>query len=105
MKAVQEIILLTADDIRHARNVDLSALTGFDPTAFAAWGNNREISGRNLNAIAQALGMEKHEVLKGIELRKKDSAIARQVQQKLEALIASRTVAAATTATTATTAA
>lgn len=90
MKVIEESIVLTAEDLRHARNVDLAALTGFDPAAFAAWSNSREISGRNLNAIAQALGMEKHEVLKGIELRKADSAIARMVQAKLERLLASR---------------
>ena len=93
MKATEEIIVLTAEDIRHARNIDLAQLTGFDPTAFAAWSNSREISGRNLKIIATALGIEKHEVLKGLELRKQDSAIARAVQQKLEALIASRTAA------------
>jgi len=94
MEEAKEIIMLTAEDIRHARNIDLATLTGFDQTAFAAWSNSREISGRNLNLIAQALSMEKHEVLQGIELRKQDSALARQVQQKLERLIATRTDAA-----------
>jgi hypothetical protein len=93
MKVNEELIMLTAEDIRHARNVDLAALTGMDATAFAAWSANREISGRNLNAIATALGMPKHEVLKGIELRKADTAIARAVQEKLERLLASRTTA------------
>lgn len=93
MKVTEESIMLTAEDIRHARNVDLAALTGFDATAFAAWSNNREISGRNLNAIAEALGMAKHEVLEGIELRKQDSATARAVQGKLERLIARRNAA------------
>jgi hypothetical protein len=92
MEASQEI-MITAEDIRYARNVELATLTGIDSTAFAAWSSSREISGRNLKIIATALGMEKHEVLQGIELRKTDTAIARAVQQKLEALIAKRTAA------------
>jgi hypothetical protein len=63
-------------------------------TNFAAWSNLREISGRNLNQIAAALGMEKHEVLRGLELRKADTALARTVQQKLATLIAARNSAA-----------
>jgi hypothetical protein len=95
MKANEEMIVLTVEDIRHARNVELAALTGFDATAFAAWSGTREISGRNLKIIAVALGMEKHQVLEGIELRKKDTATARAVQERLETLIARRTTAIA----------
>lgn len=91
-----EETMLTAEDIQHARNVDLEALTGFDSTAFAAWSASREISGRNLNIIATALNMEKHEVLRGIELRKQDTAIARAVQQKLERLIAVKKISRST---------
>jgi hypothetical protein len=95
MKVTEELIVLTAEDIRYARNVDLASLTKFDATAFAAWSNAREISGRNLNAIAQALGMEKHEVLRGIELRKQDTVTARKVQAKLEQLLTIRNTATA----------
>jgi hypothetical protein len=94
MQVTEELVVLTAEDVRLARNIDLANLTGFDATAFASWSNNREISGRNLNIIARALGMEKHEVLKGIELRKRDTALARAVQEKLEHLISSRTASA-----------
>lgn len=90
MKPATETDMLTPNDLRHARNVDLANLTGFDSGAIAAWSSTREISGKNLSAMAKALGMEKHEVLQGIELRKQDTAIARDVQRKLEQFIVNR---------------
>ncbi|MCY7273166.1 MAG: hypothetical protein LH702_05340 [Phormidesmis sp. CAN_BIN44] len=82
--------MLTAHDIRYARTVDLAALTGFDSSNFAAWFNRRGLSERNRAIIAQRLGMDQFEFLKGLELRRQDMAIAREVQAKLEAIISSR---------------
>ncbi|MDX2215256.1 MAG: hypothetical protein SFY66_18475 [Oculatellaceae cyanobacterium bins.114] len=79
---------LTAEDIRYARNVDLQKLTGIHASNFAAWSNNRHISERNLGAIAQALGMEKSEVLRGFELRRKDNQTTAKITERIEALIA-----------------
>lgn len=45
---VSEEIMLTAEDIRYARNIDLAAVTEIDPSNFAAWSNSRGISERNL---------------------------------------------------------
>lgn len=77
--------ILTAEDIRHARAIDLSKLTGIDASNFAAWSSSRHISERNLGVIATALGMEKAEVLRGFELRRHDNRTAQEVSAKLEA--------------------
>jgi hypothetical protein len=82
--------VLTAEDIRFARNVDLQSLTGIDSTAFAAWQNSRGISERNIKLITDRLEMDKYEFLRGLELRRQDFATARAVQTKLEQIIASR---------------
>jgi hypothetical protein len=79
--------ILTAEDIRHARAIDLEKLTGIHASNFAAWSNARHISEKNLTVIAQALGMEKPEVLRGFELRRHDNRTAQTVAAKLEALI------------------
>lgn len=85
--------MLTAEDIRYARNIDLAAVTEIDPSNFAAWSNSRGISERNLNLIAQRLGISKLEFMQGLELRRQDAAITREVAAKFEKLIALRGVA------------
>lgn len=86
---VEEEIVLTAQDIRFARFIHLAALTGIDPSNFAAWSSgNRGISEKNLEVLSERLSMAKSAVLEGLELRREDTAIARQVHQKFEQLIA-----------------
>jgi hypothetical protein len=63
-------------------------LTGIHASNFAAWSSTRAISEKNLKIIAQSLGIDKSEALKGLELRRRDVAIAREVQAKFEKLIA-----------------
>lgn len=79
--------ILTAEDIRHARAIDLARLTRIDASNFASWSASRHISERNLGVIATALGMEKAEVLQGFELRRRDNQTAQSVAAKLEALL------------------
>ena len=79
--------MLNADDLRYARATDLQELTGIHASNFAAWTHKRHISEKNLKVIADALGMPKHEVLRGFEMRRKDEVAAREVQAKLEKLI------------------
>lgn len=78
--------ILTAEDIRHVRAIDLARLTEIDASNFAAWSSTRHISERNLGVIATALGMEKAEVLRGFELRRHDNRTAQTVAAKLESL-------------------
>lgn len=87
MEIPTELILL-AEDIRHLRHTQLARLTGIDPSNFSAWSRNRRISERNLERIAQQLGIAKPELLQGIELRRQDAAIAQSAQAKADALIA-----------------
>jgi hypothetical protein len=75
---------LCAEDIRYARAIDLQGLTGIDASNFAAWSSTRHISERNLGVIAKALGMEKSEVLRGFEMRRRDTQTAKDVAAKLE---------------------
>ncbi|MEP0923476.1 hypothetical protein [Leptolyngbya sp. ST-U4] len=77
---------LCAEDIRYARAIDLQAITGIDASNFTAWSSRRHISERNLGVIADALGIEKSEVLRGFELRRQDTRMAREVAEKLERL-------------------
>lgn len=78
---------LLAEDIQHLRLTQLSLLTGIDPSNFSAWINQRRISERNLERIAQRLGMSKPDLLVGLELRRNNAAIARTVQAKANRLI------------------
>lgn len=94
MQNSEELPVLTAEDIRYARNVDLSALTNIDPSNFAAWTAKRKLSERNMNLIAERLGMDKYEFMRGLEMKRADVAIAREVQAKFEKIIAARSVVA-----------
>lgn len=89
MKTSQEVsVKLTIEDIRYARHIDLAALTGFGARDFAAWTKSRGLSERSLNVLAEQLGMEKTDLLKGLELRRQDAALARKVQERIKQLIA-----------------
>jgi hypothetical protein len=91
METSREVaVKLTIEDIRYARHIDLAALTGFGASDFAAWTKSRGLSERSLNAISQELGMEKPDLLKGLELRREDAAIARKVQERMKWLAAQR---------------
>ncbi|MBD2462295.1 hypothetical protein H6G89_14700 [Oscillatoria sp. FACHB-1407] len=81
--------MLTAEEFRFARAIDLERLTGIDASCFAAWSKTRQISERNLEAIATALSMTKGEVLRGFELRRQDTQLATQVSSRLKELTAS----------------
>lgn len=81
-------LMLTLEDIRYARHTQLAELTGFDASNFAAWSSHRRISEKNLTVIAEKLNMSKLQVLEGLDLRRQDTAISRQVQEKLDRVIA-----------------
>lgn len=87
MKSSEKLIMLTAEDIRYAKHTQLAALTGIDASNFSAWGSSRGISERNIDRIAEALGMSKLAFMEGLELRRKDAAAARSAQEKLERYI------------------
>lgn len=80
-------LLLTDEDIRHLRQVQMAALTGIHPTYFSAWSSYRRISERSLVAIASALGVEPSEILRGFALRRMDIACAKEAQAKADKLI------------------
>ncbi|MBD2019234.1 hypothetical protein H6F43_03435 [Leptolyngbya sp. FACHB-36] len=80
-------LILSVEDIRHLKHIQLSYLTGFDPSNFAAWNGNRRISERSLERIAQSIGMDKPDLLRALELRRQDAAIARNAQTKADKLI------------------
>jgi transcriptional regulator with XRE-family HTH domain len=79
---------LSVEDIRYMRHSQLAELTGIDPSNFVAWSHRRRISERSLERIAQRLNISKADLLKGIELRRQDAAIARAAQTKTDQLIA-----------------
>lgn len=80
-------LTLTIDDFRYIRHSQLATLTGIDPSYFSAWSHQRTISERNLERIAQKLGISKTEFLSALELRRQDAATARQAQAKANRLI------------------
>ncbi|NJO74189.1 MAG: hypothetical protein HC833_10800 [Leptolyngbyaceae cyanobacterium RM1_406_9] len=84
---IPDDLTLLAEDIRYLRHTQLSLLTGIDPSNFSAWSNHRRISERSLERVAQMLGMSKLDLLKGLELRRQDAAIARTTQAKANRLI------------------
>ncbi len=79
---------LSVEDIRYLRPVQLSLLTGFDPSYFSAWSSRRSISERSLARMAERLGVSKSDLLKSFELRRQDAAIARAAQARANQLIA-----------------
>jgi len=84
---IPENLALTIEDIQHLRYIQLSLLTGIDASNFSAWSNDRRISERSLERIASRLGMSKVDLLKGLELRRQNAAIARAAQSKATRLI------------------
>lgn len=78
---------LNPEDIRHARPIDLERITGINASSFVSWSMGRGISEKNLTVLSEALGMSKAEVLAGLELRREDAAIARQVAEKIDRLM------------------
>ncbi|MGF1566868.1 MAG: hypothetical protein ACFCVD_02135 [Nodosilinea sp.] len=81
-------ILLTAEDIRYLRPIQLSALTQIQSDSFSAWSSTRRISEASLTAIANALGIDREEVLRGFDLRRQDSAHAKAAKEKAARLLA-----------------
>jgi hypothetical protein len=84
---IPDNLTLLAEDIRYLRHVQLSLLTGIDSSNFSAWSNHRRISERSLERVAQRLRISKLDLLKGLELRRQDAAIARAAQAKATHLI------------------
>ena len=78
---------LTIDHIRYARYSDLAALTGIEASYFSAWTKSRRLSERSLTLVAERLGMDEHDVLKGLTLRRRDAAIARKFQERVRQLV------------------
>lgn len=78
---------LTIEDIRYVRHVQLEILTGINASNFSAWSSHRRISERNLERIAEGVGMTKSELIQALELRRQDTAIAKLAQHKAEKLI------------------
>ncbi|NJN85568.1 MAG: helix-turn-helix transcriptional regulator [Leptolyngbyaceae cyanobacterium SL_7_1] len=84
----ESLPMLTIEDLRYAKHTQLAALTGFDPSSFAAWSSNtRGISERNLRRIAKALNMTQLAVMEGLELRRQDAATVRAIQERVDNVI------------------
>lgn len=80
-------LILTAEDIRYLRHVQLAVLTGIDASNFPAWYQGRRLSERTLERLSQCLSVSKAEILKGFELRRQDATRARTAQTKALQLI------------------
>ena len=81
-------LLLSAQDIRHLRHIQLARLTGIDASSFSAWSSRRRFSERSLEQLEQRLGIPKSDILQGFDLRRQDMTTARAAQAKADALIA-----------------
>lgn len=86
MKIPKDLVL-TVEDIRYAKNIQLQTLTGIDASNFSAWGNRRGISEKNLDRIAKSIGMTKSQLMEALELKRADIAKAKLAQHKADKLI------------------
>lgn len=84
---VSKKMAFTSEDIRYLKHIQLAVLTGIDASNFSAWSSYRRISERNLERIAEKLGMSKSELLEGLELRRKDVQMRRKARAKADRLI------------------
>lgn len=84
---IPENLVFTTEDLRHLRHIELETLTGINASSFSAWTSTRKISERNLEKIAQKLGMTKSELIEGLDLRREDAAKSKRVRAKADQLI------------------
>ncbi|HEY9660380.1 MAG TPA: hypothetical protein V6C65_18155 [Allocoleopsis sp.] len=89
---IPDNLTLSVEDIRYLRPIQFAQLTGIPSSSFCGWIRNRRISERNLERIADKLGMSKADLLQGLELRRQDVMDARTAQTKADRLIAFLTV-------------
>lgn len=89
-----EIEMITAEHIRYAQNAQLEELTGYQASSFSEWTNSetRQMSGNTQERIAQKLGMDKLEFIKGWDSRREDASVARKYQEQLTQIIDSQLV-------------
>jgi hypothetical protein len=65
-------LMLTVEDIRYLRPTHLAALTKIPARYFSAWSANRSMSETSIKTVADALGIDREEVLKAFDLRRRD---------------------------------
>lgn len=80
-------LMLTAEDIRCLRPTHLAALTNIQARYFSAWSATRRMSEASLKTVADALGINREEVLRAFDLRRKDWASAKAAEAKALKLI------------------
>ncbi|MBD1876948.1 hypothetical protein H6F75_26030 [Nodosilinea sp. FACHB-131] len=80
-------LLLKAEEIRYLRPIQLSVLTKMQADYFSAWSATRSMSEASLTAIAEALGIDREEVLRGFDLRREDYVLAQAAQKKAARLL------------------
>jgi hypothetical protein len=80
-------LVLSAEDLRYLRCIQLARLTDIDASCFSAWNQNRSMSERTLERLSTRLHLPKHEILRGFDLRRKDAAIVLSVHLKANRLI------------------
>lgn len=82
---------LTAEHIRYARPQQLAALTGKDPSTFSRWSHTLLMRGQTQQELADLLGMDVIELIKGFQLRRSDALEAKRYQAQIDELITTET--------------
>lgn len=80
-------LTLTVEDIRYLRPTQLAALTNIPARYFSAWSATRSMSETSIKTVSDALGIDREEVLKAFDLRRKDWNSVKAAEAKALKLI------------------